>query len=128
MGDFIDQPAGRRANARQSALFKRLFPMQLRPQAHYIIRTWAFYTIAKSHFHFGTIPWETLMISGHALAPAGGKISKSKSNSAVDPAALIERYGADALRYWACSGSIGADQQVDETLMKQGGRLVTKLW
>jgi valyl-tRNA synthetase len=117
-GQMLDNPA----------LFERLFPMQLRPQAHDIIRTWAFYTIAKSHFHFGTIPWETLMISGHALAPAGGKISKSKGNSAVDPAALIERYGADALRYWACSGSIGADQQVDETLMKQGVRLVTKLW
>ncbi len=117
-GQMLDNPA----------LFERLFPMQLRPQAHDIIRTWAFYTIAKSHFHFGTMPWKTLMISGHALAPAGGKISKSKSNSAVDPIALIERYGADAMRYWACSGSIGADQQVDETLMKQGARLVTKLW
>ncbi len=109
-------------------LFERLFPMQLRPQAHDIIRTWAFYTIAKSYFHFGRIPWETIMISGHGLDPSGHSIHKSLGNSPVAPAALIGRHGADAVRYWACGGSVGADQQVNEETMRQGSRLITKLW
>ncbi|HWQ15217.1 MAG TPA: valine--tRNA ligase [Roseiflexaceae bacterium] len=109
-------------------LYARLFPMQLRPQAHDIIRTWAFYTIAKSHFHFGQIPWETVMISGHALDPSGHSIHKSLGNSPVAPAALLARHGADAVRYWACGGAIGADQPVNEEAMRQGARLVTKLW
>jgi valyl-tRNA synthetase len=110
------------------ALYARLFPMQLRPQAHDIIRTWAFYTIAKSLFHFGQIPWETVMISGHALDPSGRKFSKSKGNAAVMPTQLTERHGADAVRYWACDGGLGADQPLNEEAMRQGARLITKLW
>jgi valyl-tRNA synthetase len=110
------------------ALYARLFPMHLRPQAHDIVRTWAFYTIVKSHYHFGAIPWQTVMISGHGLAPDGASIHKSKGNSPIAPMALIERYGADATRYWACSGSTGADQSINEATMKQGMRLVNKLW
>jgi valyl-tRNA synthetase len=109
-------------------LHARLFPMQLRPQAHDIIRTWSFYTIVKAHFHFGTIPWEALMISGHALDPSGRKIGKSKGNSAVTPSGLIERHSADAVRYWACSAGLGGDQPLSEERMKQGRRLGTKLW
>src|SRR4029434_5398150 len=109
-------------------LYQRLFPMQLRPQAHDIIRTWAFYTIVKSHSHFGSIPWETVMISGHGLDPSGHSIHKSLGNSPIAPDALIARYGADAIRYWACNGSVGADQPISEATMKQGARLVTKLW
>lgn len=112
----------------EPALYERLFPMQLRPQAHDIVRTWAFYTIAKSYFHFGQIPWQTLMISGHALAASGQKVSKSKSNASVTPIALIERYGADAVRYWACRASLGTDQPLNEETMRQGRRLATKLW
>lgn len=117
-GRFLDDPQ----------LFARLAPMQLRPQAHDIIRTWAFYTIVKSHYHFGRIPWETLMISGHGLDPSGSSIHKSKGNSPIAPAALIARHGADAVRYWACGGSVGADQSLNEEAMRQGGRLITKLW
>jgi valyl-tRNA synthetase len=109
-------------------LYQRLFPMQLRPQAHDIIRTWAFDTIAKSLFHFGQIPWETIAISGHALDPSGRKFSKSKGNAPVVPAALVARHSADAVRYWACGGALGADQPLNEEAMRQGARLVTKLW
>ena len=110
------------------ALYARLFPMQLRPQAHDIIRTWAFYTIAKSLFHFGQLPWDTVMISGHALDPSGRKFSKSKGNAAVMPTELTGRHGADAVRYWACDGGLGADQPLNEEAMRQGARLITKLW
>jgi valyl-tRNA synthetase len=110
------------------ALYQQLFPMQMRPQAHDNIRVWAFYTIVKSHYHFGKIPWETLMISGHGLDPAGHKISKSRGNAAAGPEALIARYGADPVRYWACGGALGADRPINEDEMRQGARLVTKLW
>ncbi len=109
-------------------LYGRLFPMDLRPQAHDIIRTWTFYTIVKSLFHFGELPWRTVMLSGHALDPTGRKLSKSKGNAPVTPMALIERYGADAVRYWACRAGLGADQPLSEDTMRQGRRLVTKLW
>lgn len=105
-----------------------LLPMQLRPQAHDIIRTWAFYTIARSLLHHGRIPWETVMISGHGLDPQGHSIHKSKGNSPIAPATLLDRYGADAVRYWACGGSTGADQPINTDVMRQGSRLMTKLW
>ncbi len=117
-GQMLDNPE----------LFRRLFPMQLRPQAHDIIRTWAFDTIVKSYFHFGEIPWQTLAVSGHALDPSGRKLSKSKNNAPTTPSALIERHNADAVRYWACGGNLGMDQLISEEMMRQGTRLITKLW
>lgn len=117
-GQMLDNPA----------LFERLFPFALRPQAHDIIRTWAFDTIVKSLLHHNQIPWRTLLIAGHGLDPAGRKLSKSKNNAPTAPDALIERYGADAVRYWACGGAPGADQLLDEDAMKRGSRLVNKLW
>jgi valyl-tRNA synthetase len=107
---------------------ERAFPLQLRPHAHDIIRTWSFYTIVQSHYHFNTIPWQTLMISGHALDPSGRKFSKSKQNAAIAPEVLITRYGADALRYWACRAGLGHDQPLNESQLRQGRRLMNKLW
>jgi valyl-tRNA synthetase len=112
--------AGAGASPLGDPMYRRLFPMQLRPQAHDIIRTWAFYPIVKSHYHFGTIPWDTVMISGHGLDSSGRKLSKSAGNAASGPEALIERYGADAVRYWACGGALGVDQSTSEDEMKQG--------
>jgi valyl-tRNA synthetase len=122
------QSQGAQASISELVSASKLLPMQLRPQAHDIIRTWAFYTIAKTHFHSGKIPWKTVMISGHGLAPDGSSIHKSLGNSPIAPLTLIERHGADAVRYWACGGGLGADQQVNEETMRQGGRLVNKLW
>ena len=110
--------------------FGRLFPLTLRPQAHEIIRTWAFYTIVKSWYHFGKLPWTDVFISGWGVAGAGmQKISKSKGgNEAAAPMAIIERYSADAARYWAASTAPGKDAQISEEKMEMGGRLITKLW
>lgn len=103
-------------------------PMGLRPQAHDIIRTWAFYTIVKAHLHGGDIPWRDMMISGHALNPSREKMSKSRGNVAGDPLAALERYSADELRYWACSSRLGTDVVFSEEVLGLGRRLVTKLW
>jgi valyl-tRNA synthetase len=105
----------------------KLFPADLRPQAHEIIRTWAFYTIVKAHLHENTIPWKNLMISGWCLAADKTKMSKSKGN-VVTPVALIEEKGTDAVRYWASTSRLGADTAFSEDLLKIGRKLVTKLW
>jgi valyl-tRNA synthetase len=109
-------------------LYARVSPFSLRPQAHEIIRTWAFYTIVKSFHHFGTLPWRTVTISGWGLAgPGGEKISKSRGGGA-DPLAMIEHTSADAVRYWAASTGFGKDAIISEEKIKNGGKLITKLW
>ena len=105
-----------------------LLPMSLRPQAHDIIRTWAFYTITKAHLHSDDIPWRDVMISGHALNPDGLKMSKSKGNVAGDPELALKQYSADELRYWSCSSKLGSDVLFSEEVLGDGRRLVTKLF
>ena len=102
--------------------------MDLRPQAHEIIRTWAFGTITQSFLNYGESyqPWKNIMISGWCLAKDGGKMSKSKGNI-IDPNKLIDQYSADVVRYWAANSSLGGDTKFDENLMKIGKKLVTKL-
>jgi valyl-tRNA synthetase len=103
-------------------------PMSMRPQAHDIIRTWAFGTIVKSHYNNNNIPWKEIVISGHALAGKGEKFSKSKGNALLDPINLMATYSSDAIRYWAASGKLGTDILFSEDQLKIGRRLVTKLW
>jgi len=105
----------------------RIFPMNLRPQSHEIIRTWAFYTIVKSWMHEQSIPWENIAISGWVLDPDRKKMSKSKGNI-ITPLGLIETYSADALRYWACKARLGSDTAYDENIFGIGQKLVTKIF
>jgi valyl-tRNA synthetase len=105
----------------------RLFPADVRPQGHDIIRTWAFYTIAKALCHDGSVPWYNAMISGWILDPDRKKMGKSRGN-AVTPLHLLEEYGVDSVRYWAASARLGADTAFDPQTFKIGKRLVTKLF
>jgi valyl-tRNA synthetase len=107
--------------------YERLFPADLRPQAHEIIRTWAFYTIVKAHLHEDRIPWRDIAISGWCLAQDRTKMSKSKGN-VVDPRELLGRYGADVVRYWTATSKLGLDTALSEDVLKVGKRLQTKLW
>jgi valyl-tRNA synthetase len=106
---------------------KKLFPMDVRPQSHEIIRTWAFYTIAKAWLHEGTIPWKRVAISGWVLDPDRKKMSKSKGN-VVTPMHLLEQYGSDAVRYWSLAARLGVDTAFDEKVLKVGRRLVVKVY
>jgi len=106
----------------------KLTPMSMRTHAHEIIRTWTFYTMVRSLYHTGDIPWRDLMINGFVLAKKGEKISKSKGNSEMEPAALIAAHSADVLRYWSANARLGTDTffAIDELAIAK--RFITKLW
>lgn len=106
---------------------QKLFPSDMRPQSHEIIRTWAFYTIAKAYLHEKEIPWRNVVISGWILDPDRKKMSKSKGN-VVTPQHLLEQYSADAVRYWAARARLGVDTAYDESVFKIGLKLSTKLF
>ncbi len=106
---------------------KKLFPMSLRPQAHDIINFWLFYTLAKTRLLYGVNPWKDVTISGWALDPRGKKMSKSKGN-VIAPQVMIEKYSADALRFWSASSKLGSDLPFQEKDLVTGQKLVNKLW
>ena len=105
----------------------KLFPMDIRPQSHEIIRTWAFYTILKAYSHEREIPWKNVVISGWILDPDRKKMSKSQGN-VVTPEPLLDQYGADSVRYWAGRARLGVDTAYDEQVFKVGRKLCTKLF
>ncbi len=120
VGNWLDE---------DQSLYRSVFPFSLRPQAHEIIRTWAFYTILKSMYHFDELPWKDAAISGWGIAGTGmGKISKSRGGGPLAPKEMVERYSADAVRFWAASTGPGKDAVISEEKIQLGAKLMTKLW
>ena len=105
----------------------KMYPCSLRPQAHDIIRTWAFYTIVKGIYHNNKHPWKDIVISGHVLDPNGQSMHKSKGN-VIEPSKVLEKYSADALRFWAASSKLGDDLRYLEKELETGQKTLTKLW
>jgi valyl-tRNA synthetase len=107
-------------------LFDRTFPMDLRPQAHDIIRTWLFDSVLRAHLEHNRLPWANAAISGFVVDPDRKKMSKSKGN-VVTPLALLEEFGSDGVRYWAAGGRPGTDTTFDTNQMRVGRRLAIKV-
>ena len=110
----------------EDPLWPKVFPMDMRPQAHDIIRTWLFATVVRAHLEHGTVPWTNAAISGWILDPDRKKMSKSKGN-VVTPEDVVKEHSADAVRYWAASGRLGTDAAYDVGQMKVGRRLAIKV-
>lgn len=112
---------------KQKGVQQRLYPANLRPQGFEIIRTWLFYTIVKSFYHHQKVPFYDIMISGHGLDSQGRKISKRLGNY-IPAEQIIEKYGADSLRYWATGATLGSNLRYSEDEVKKGKRTVIKLF
>lgn len=117
---------GRDGSEDQDPLWEKVFPFDLRPQAHDIIRTWLFATVVRSHWEHGSVPWTNAAISGWILDPDRKKMSKSRGN-VVTPEDLLKEHSADAVRYWAASGRLGTDAAYDVGQIKVGRRLAIKV-
>ncbi|MGH2751634.1 MAG: valine--tRNA ligase [Actinomycetota bacterium] len=105
---------------------RELYPTDVRPQGHDIIRTWAFTTITRAYLEDASIPWHNVAISGWILDPDRKKMSKSKGNTIV-PTEPLDEFGPDAVRYWAASARLGVDTAIDSKVFREGKRLVTKM-
>ncbi|MFH1917028.1 MAG: valine--tRNA ligase [Nanoarchaeota archaeon] len=108
-------------------LWNKLYPMSLRPQAHDIITFWLFNTTFRGNIHYKENPWKDCLISGWALDPRGKKMSKSKGNI-IEPQTMMDKYSADALRYWAALAKPGDDANTQDKDFVTGQKLVNKIW
>lgn len=112
---------------RDNEKFKKLYPMSLRPQAHDIIRTWAFYTILRCSLLTGKKPFENMMMGGFILSEDGTPMHASLGN-VIDPLEVIEKYGSDAFRCYAASCALGEDNPFRKKDVVRGVKLLTKIW
>ena len=113
--------------ARDEKLFSKLYPMSLRPQGQDIIRTWAYYSVLRGNLLTGQDPWKEIMVDGNIMAPDGRPMHASWGN-VVDPNVLLEKYGADAFRYFTASCSLGEDTAFRERDLIRGQRLMNKIY
>ncbi|PKL67830.1 MAG: valine--tRNA ligase [Methanobacteriales archaeon HGW-Methanobacteriales-1] len=107
--------------------FKNYYPTALRPQGHDILRTWAFYTILRCKSLTGKRPFDEIVVNGMVFGEDGHKMSKSRGN-VISTEAILEDYGADALRLWAANSVPGSDVPFAWKDVKYGYKFIRKFW
>ncbi len=113
---------------RDDALFRESFPVFLRPQGKEIVRTWLFYTLLRVYQLTGKCAFEHVWISGHVVDAEGKKMSKSIGN-VLYPEPLVEKYGADALRFQgAAEVKVGSDIRIAEERIQGASKFLQKLY
>jgi len=113
---------------RDERLHEKLFGNIMRPQGEDIIRTWLYYTLLRVYQLKGKPAFKWIRVTGMGLDEKGEAMHKSKGN-VIDPEPVIDKYGADAFRYWAAaSGKLGSDYRFQEQLVKTGALFATKIW
>jgi valyl-tRNA synthetase len=108
--------------------FKRAYPVSIRPQGKDIVRTWLHYSILRCYQLTGRAPFSRVWINGLGMDEQGQAMHKSKGN-VVEPEPLLEKYGADAFRFWnASEATLGSDFRCSEMRIVGAHKFVTKLW
>lgn len=107
---------------------KERMPMSMRFCGRDIITTWSLRTIIKAYYHQGTLPWRDLLVNGWVMADKGVKISKHLANAKMSLKDLLLNYGADVIRYWCSNGAYGRDVILNDEGLKDGYKLVNKVW
>lgn len=113
---------------RNEELFRKAFPVSIRPQGKEIVRTWLYYTILRVYQLLGKPAFKHVWISGLVMDDKGRKMSKSLGNI-VYPKPIIEKYGADALRLFGASeATLGSDIRFSERRVAGAAKFIQKLY
>lgn len=105
----------------------KYYPTDLLYTGPDIIFFWVARMIMMGIYVMGDVPFRTVNFHGLVRDSKGQKMSKTKGNG-TDPLATVEKFGADALRYWVSTAPIGTDIRYSDDEVKRGSKLLTKLW
>lgn len=108
--------------------FEKYYPTQMMIHARDIIFWWSARMIMMGIYRTEEVPYKDIFVTGMILADDGSKMSKSKGNS-VEPKAIFDQYGADALRLWYYSDALpGSNAPLREEKIKGNRNFVNKVW
>jgi valyl-tRNA synthetase len=113
---------------RDERFFKHSYPAVIRPQGKDIVRTWLHYSILRCYQLTGQANFKTAWVAGLGMDEQGQAMHKSKGN-VIDPVPILERYGADAFRFWSASEATHvSDFRCSEIRIQGAHKFLTKLW
>ncbi len=111
----------------QTPELAKYYPTDLLYTGADIIFFWVARMMMMGMYVMGDVPFRTVNFHGLVRDSKGQKMSKTKGNG-VDPLTAVDKFGADALRYWIATAPIGTDIRYSDDEVKRGSKLLTKLW
>lgn len=106
---------------------EKYYPTDLLYTGPDIIFFWVARMVMMGMYIMGDVPFRTVNFHGLVRDSKGQKMSKTKGNG-TDPLTTVDKFGADALRYWVATAPIGTDLRYSDDEVKRGSKLLTKLW